>query len=975
MNRYQRLLVLLGLSLVLGNLASCKSEDADDRGSNKIVPTASSNEPVSAAAAEPAIVIEKATLPSDVNATIPLDPKIVHGQLENGLHYYIRPNSMPENRAEFWLSIDVGSFHEDDDQQGLAHFLEHMAFNGTKSFPKNELIAKLESLGVEFGPHLNASTSFDETIYKLRLPTDTPDSVALGMQILSEWASDITLDAEEFEKERGVVLAEKRSRDGAQMRLMQSVITDVFAGTRYANRLPIGIPKVLKKAPLSAIERFYKDWYHPANMAVYVVGDIDAKEIEGMIRERFGGMEDQSAPRKAPLRKQPSQDAFKFLTLQDAELPLTAVALGRLARIPVKRSLSDARAQFVEIIAMVMLGKRLEEAQKRGKARYLMAGGSPVPLLRETEATAFFAMVDPADVEGGLQDLLNEIERARRHGFTASELERANTEIHSIVESIAKEDAENKEQSSKLVEELTRFHLGGDNMIGRPMELALIDHLGTTVKAEEVSTVLQGFLDPEGLIAMSIGAAAKDALSETKVLSLLAALPTASLAAYADEPSNTDLMMSKPMPGSIKEEVHHAAVGVYEWKLSNGATVVLKETDFKNDEILFSATSAGGTSVIDDASALASIRQAAEVVAQGGLGTMDSIALQRALAGRVVSMAPYIGAYSEGLQGSSSVSDLETMLTLAHLYFVSPRKDETAFELYKKNTITALTAGENSPEGRFADALEPWIANKNPRKAVWNKEAAAELNLDDSLAFYGDRMKNAGDFRFTLVGNFKRDEIKNLLLTYIGSLPDDGRREEMKVHAWPSHKARKLVKKRDGSQKRASISMFYDLARPEGMPSTKERFAWDVFASAAQMHYLALFREELGETYSVGVRSRFRDNWSHASLRLGLQVAPERAEAVQKRVESELVRIAKEGVADEYFVKAKEAVIKGHEVDLGRNQFWLESLDSLAFYGKPASDVAAIAKAIDDLSAEDVAAAATAFLESEKPVIGVHLPR
>ncbi len=966
----------MGAALVLGGLPACKSKESKTEPSKKVTaPETPTTETPIVDEVEAGPIIAKATLPKDPSAPMPLDPKIVHGQLENGLQYYIRPNAVPEKRAEFWISIDVGSFQEDDDQQGLAHFLEHMAFNGTKSFPKNELIAKLEGLGVEFGPHLNASTSFDETIYKLRLPTDTPETVELGMQILSEWAGAITLDAKEFEKERGVVLAEKRSRDGAQMRLMQSVISDVFAGTRYANRLPIGIPKVLKKAPLSAIQRFYKDWYYPANMAVYVVGDIDAKQIEAMIEKRFGAMEAPAEPREAPVRKQPTQEGFKFLTLQDKELPITAVALGRLVPTPPKRSLNDARAQFVENMAMLMLGKRLEEMQKRGKARYLMAGGAPVPLLRETEAEAFFAMVDPSDIEGGLEDLLNEIERARRHGFTASELKRAITEIHSMIESAAKEDAENKEQSSDLVEELTRYHLSGDSMPGRPMELAMIEHFAETVKAEDTSVVLKDFLAPEGLIAMSIGSAAKDTLNEGKILAMLADLPNKALAAYADEPSNTKLISKAPTPGTVVSEKHHPAADVYEWTLSNGATVVLKETDFKSDEIVFAAMSAGGMSVIEDPADLAPVRMAAEVVVQGGLGEMDSIALQRALAGRVASVTPYIGDESEGLRGSSSVSDLETMLQLAHLYFVAPRKDEDAFALYKKNTITSLELAENSPEQRFSDAFRPWLNNNNPRKKLWNKEAASKLALDPSMAFFQDRMKNAGDFDFFFVGTFKREEIKDLVLTYIGSLPDDGRREEIRTHPWPSHNARKVVQKRDGSQKRASITMFYDTVRGEGMPSVAEQLGWDVFARAVQMHYLELFREELGETYSVAMQARFRENWRHAVAYLHLQVAPDRAKAVQKQAESELVRLVKEGVKEEHFTKAKEALVKGHEVDLRRNEYWLAELREKYFYGKEVDGIAELGKSIDALTVKDASNAAKQFLDSSKPIVGMHLPK
>jgi len=931
---------------------SCKKKNKDatsQESTAKTVEPATKTDTVESEA--PSIVM--VPLPTDPDAIIPLDSKIQQGVLENGVTYYIRPNGVPENRAEFWISINAGSFQEDDDQRGLAHFLEHMAFNGTKSFPKNELVAKLESLGVKFGAHLNASTSFDETIYKLLLPTDKPENVDLGMQILSEWASAITLDPSEFEKERGVVLAEKRSRDGAQMRLMQSIISDVFAGTRYANRLPIGTPEVLKGAPVSAIERFYKDWYQPNNVAVYVVGDIDPKQIEGMIKEKFGAIPANANPRKPEPRKQPAHDGFKFLTVQDKELPVTAVAIGRLTKVAPKKSLNDIRAQYVDIMAMLMLTKRLEEAQKRGHARYLMAGGSPVPLLRETEAEAFFAMVDPSEVEGGLQDLLNEMERARRFGFTESEFSRANKNLLSMLETSAKEDAANKEQSSDLVEELTRYHLGGDNMTGRPMEFAMFKHFSETVELAEISPVLNAFMKPEGLIAMSVGSAAKDALDEGKVLAMIAALPTTQLVAYADKPSDTKLIAQAPTAGTITKETYHKDSDVYEWTLSNGATVVLKETDFKSDEILFAATSAGGT---------------------GGLGTMDSVALQNALAGRIVSMSPYIDSNSEGLRGSSSVSDLETMLQLAHLYFVAPREDEAAFDLFKKNTITELAQLEKAPETRFSNILMPAITNKNPRKPIWNQAAAEKLDLDASMAFYKDRMKNAGDFHFYLVGNFKRDEIKDQILSYIGSIPDDGRREENSLHPWPSHTSRTVVDKRDGSQKRTSISMYFNSERPRGIPSATERYAWEVFASELQMHFLTLFREELGETYSVSMRSGFREDYSRAVASLYLQCAPDRATAVEKRAESEVALLAKKGGAEEYFAKAKETVTKSHEMDLKRNEYWLNTLDENYFNGEGADDIVGLSTTIEALTSADVAAAAAKYFDASRPVVGLHRP-
>ncbi len=965
-----RTLSLLLLAFSIGTLGCSKKDKDDSKVAAEVAPKPTEAEPKPE---DEGPAIEKVELPTDPSAPLGTDKKVIKGKLENGLVYYIRPNKTPENRAEFWISIDAGSFQEEEDQRGLAHFVEHMAFNGTKSFPKNELVSKLQKLGVEFGPHLNASTSFDETIYKLRLPTDDPKTVELGLHILSEWASAISFQDKDVDDERGVVLAEKRSRDGAEMRMMQSVIEGVFEGTRYANRLPIGLPEVLKKAPTKTVKKFFNDWYHPANMAVYVVGDIDPKDIEAKIKERFGAIAAQDKPRAAPERKAVAQGPLKFLSLQDKELPIQAVALGRILDAQRTESISDFRKTYIEMMAVMMLGKRLEEAQKKGDARYLMAGGAPAPLVRSARALAFVAMVKPDDIAGGLEDLLTEIERAAKHGFTQGEYDRATKDLLTSVRSSAKEDAAGKERSENLVAELTRHQLSGEGMPGRATELAIMESFKDSVAVSELHAPIVGYLKPDGLIAGNIGNS-KNALSKADVLAMLDAVAKKQLVPYADERSDEPLIASAPKAGTISNEKRHSDVDVTEWTLSNGAKVVLKKTDFREDQILFRASSPGGMSLLPKEK-LPPVRMAVAAVERGGLGSFDSIALGKALAGRDVELSAYIGEHAEGMQGSSGGEDLETLLQLAHLRFTAPRKDEKAFKLFKEEQEQSVMQTMKKPEARFAQKLKGFMENSDPRITPWDAKAAKKLELDASFDFYKDRLSNAGDFTFYFVGNFDIEKLKPLVLTYLASLPDEGRREKFELHTWASHAKKKLLEERDGTQARATIVFGFERTVPAESSTLKARLAWHMVGAAMQMRFLELFREEMGATYGVGVRTDWDQRWTQAEMKLSFQCEPKRATELRKAALVEITRLTSEGISADHFAKAKEAVIKRNETSMQRNGHWIGNLAYAYFNERPISEIIEEKALIDSITAEDLKAAQAAFAAVDKPAIAVLLPK
>jgi zinc protease len=957
---------LAPILLALLSLVACKDKEQKTKAAA----------PAKAGDAGPAAEPDRPSvpLPADPAALLPLDQKVKKGVLPNGMTYFIRANKEPAQRGEFRLVVNAGSFHEDDDQRGLAHFVEHMAFNGTKSFPKTELVSKLQQLGVRFGPHINAMTTFDETVYKLAVPTDKPESVDLTLQILREWAGDVTFLPADIDAERGVVLAEERDKLGAEMRLAESAIAQLFAGTRYANRLPIGLPAIIKKSKPDTLVRFYRDWYRPDNMAIIAVGDFDPAAIEKSIVERFGSLPKAEAKRAQPDRTMPPRKEMMFFGMQDKELPVAAVAVGQLVPARPHGSMNDFRREYVEGIAGLMLTKRLEEAKKKGDARYLVAGGGPAPLVRAAEAFGMFAAVKPEEMREGLEDVLAELERARRHGFTAGEAKRAADELISKMKSSAKEAAAGKEASEELAEELTRHFLTGEAVAGRDLELSIVKHFAETTKPEEMAAVISEMMSAKDLVMAAVAPAGKPLLSREDAAAELGRLPQKQLVAYTDVKSTKPLMAAPPAPGTVTAEKTHAEVGVTEWTLSNGARVFLKPTRFKADEILLRASSPGGFSLAS-LDSLKKTRVAHDLVRLGGLGEFDSVELEKILAGRDVEVQPFIDDLEEGLVASSSVDDVEVMLQLVNLSFTAPRLDKKAFEIWRESTLQEVRLARNKPAVRFLLRLEPLLANNDPRVLHWTEATVNGFDLDASFAAYKDRLQDAGDFRFVIVGSFELAAIKPLVLKYIGSLADQPRSETFALHAWPTHKKKQRLQVRDGKDERATLTVHFKRELAKDSVTVADRAAWSMFGEAMELELLELFREQMGDTYTVSATTGIAGYYQYATLSIGLSCAPDRAGKLEKLALAEIERMVSKGVGATYFDKARQAAIKELETSLENNQFWADRLTRQLFDGQPLADIPGRKKVLEGLTAEEVTRTAQRFVDPAVPVVGVHLPK
>lgn len=902
---------------------------------------------------------------------LPPDPDVVAGTLDNGLRYFIRENGQPENRAVLRLVVNVGSIVEDEDQLGLAHFVEHMAFNGTRHFEKSALVDYLESIGMAFGPHINAYTSFDETVYMLQLPMDDPEVLANGFQILQDWAAGQLFDPEEVDKERGVVVEEWRGRRGAMARIQDQQVPVLFEGSLYAERLPIGKPEVLETAPPETLRRFFDDWYRPSLMAVVAVGDFDAAQIEAMVEEYFGGLRDPDSPRPRTTAEVPLDHPARVTIATDPEMPQTQVAL--LHKLPPQglKTVADFRRGLVQELYSGMLNARLEELRLQADPPFVFAGTGRGSFVRGMDAYQMVAFVTEDGVERGMDALLTEAERVARHGFTASELERQKAEAaRSYERQLA---AKETRESAALAARYIRVYLEGRAYPSIDTEAALAQALLPGVTLEETNALVSEGITEEGRVVL-VGAPEKEGLetpSEDALTELFAAVAARDVAAYEDAAVDAPLLPETPTGAAVASEEVVEAVGVTVWTLENGVRVVLKPTDFKDDEIRFAATSPGGTSLAAD-EVFESADVAVQVVGDGGVGEFDQAALQKKLAGTVVDVSPTIGGLSEGFRGSASPKDLETALQLVYLYFTAPRKDEGALGSFKAQMAGFFANASSNPDMVFADTVSTVMSQDHPRAgAIPDPEDVEKVDLDDAFAFYQERFADAGDFTFYFAGAFDMSAMRPLVEQYLGALPSVGREETWRDVGIdpPPGVVERVVRMGVEPQSRTQIIFAGD-----GEYSLRERGAVAALADVLEIRLRELLREDLGGTYGVGVSGSlsYRPDEEYR-VSIGFGSAPERADELAAVVFEEIERLKADGPDTETVAKVRETQRRAKETSLRENSYWINQMRSFDQQGRDYAEIPSY-DLIEAWSAADVRAAAQRYLRLDQYAKFVLLP-
>ncbi|MCX6544233.1 MAG: pitrilysin family protein [Acidobacteria bacterium] len=603
-------------------------------------------------------VLQGPALSAPLTQAVPVDARITIGYLPNGLRYYIRTNERPSRRAELRLVINVGSVVEDDDQRGVAHFVEHMAFNGSEHFAKQDLIKFMESIGMRLGPGVNAETGFDETVYMLHVPTDNPEAMAKAFLFLADVAHGLSFDREAIDKERGVIVEEWRQGRGADARMRDQQFPILLRGSRYSDRVPIGTKESIEGFKPEALKRFYADWYRPDLMGVIAVGDFSKSAIEAMIKAQFGAIPAPPHPRPRTAFEVPDHPETLFAVATDAEAAMTTVGVYNMLPLRDQTTVGAYRQQQVERLYTNMLTERLAELTLRADPPFMKAVVGRGLFVRTKEAATLMALVREDGIESGLRALVTESTRAARFGFTPAELEREKRDTMRLYEGAFAE--RDKEESAVLAAEYIRNFTQQEPLPGITYEYGLVQRFLPNITLQEVNQVAKEWTGGSRIVL--VNAPQKDGLKVPDAARLAAAIKSGAetdVTPYVEVAANQSLFDELPKPGSVVRSKTREAFGVTEWELSNGVKVMLKPTDFKQDEVVFRATSPGGTSLASDKDYIAAMT-APQVIAAGGVGTFDVIQLRNILSGKAVAVRAFIDDTREGIAGGGSPKELES---------------------------------------------------------------------------------------------------------------------------------------------------------------------------------------------------------------------------------------------------------------------------------------------------------------------------
>ena len=864
---------------------------------------------------------------------LPLDPAITAGKFSNGLRYFIRTTKRPEKRAELRLVVDVGSIVEEPDQLGLAHFVEHMAFNGTRHFPKQETVTFLESLGMRFGPSINASTSFDETVYMLQVPTEKPDVLDRAFLILEDWAHGQTFDPVEIDKERGVIKEEWRIRRGAGARMQDKQLPILLKGSRYAERIPIGTVEVIDNFKHDRLIQFYRDWYRPDLMTVIAVGDFDAAAVEKMIKAHFERIPAAKSAKARPSYTVPDHPGTLYAIATDPEATNANVSVYSKLALRDPRTVGAYRQQMVERLFSAMLGARFSELATRPEAPFVGAGGGRSGFIGDKDVSTLSALVKGDAIDKTLDVLFTEAERVARFGFTPGELDRAKVDVMTSIDRALREK-ENTPAAS-IADELVRHVTTDEPVPGLVYEHGLYRRFLPAITLEDVNALAANWV-PDRNRVITVSAPQKEGFTvptEAQLASVAAAVTARKdITAYVDSVADAPLLDPLPAPGKIVDTAARDTYGIIEWRLANGVKVVLKPTDFKEDEIQFRATSYGGTSLAPD-EAYIPASSASAVVGIGGLGRLNMVELRKKMTGKTASATASIGTYEEVVAGSSSKKDLETMFQLIHLRFTQPRPDPTAFSVMQGTMRSSLPQQRSNPAFLFSEALTSALRGDHPRTKQPTLETLEHMNLDASLAFYKDRFGDAGDFTFVFVGSFDPAEMKPLVERYLGSLPSSGRKESWKDTGirYTKGVTEKRVDKGVEPQSRAAIYFTGPFAHDQ-----EQRIAIRALTEVLGSRLREALREDLGGTYSVSTGATYAQiPVKEYAVSISFSCAPERTEELVQAAMEQVQVLREKGPTEKEVTDTREKLLRDHETGSKQNGYWVTQLSLRYQSGEP----------------------------------------
>ena len=906
---------------------------------------------------------------------VPLDPAVKMGKLENGLTYYIRHNEWPEKRCDFYIAQRVGSMQEEDDQRGLAHFLEHMCFNGTTHFPGDALKQYLERIGVKFGENLNAYTSFDETVYNINnVNVEIAGAIDSCLLILHDWSHDLLLEDKEIDKERGVIEEEWRMRRSAQMRLIEAALPSLCKDSKYANRMPIGTMEVVKNFPYETLRSYYRRWYRPDLQALVIVGDVDPDAIEQKLQTMFADIAPASAD--AAVREDfpvpDNQEPLVFIG-KDKEFP------GMVAEImfksdPLPREMKGTYAyivvDFLQDAISGMLNERLSEITRQADAPFSGASlsfGNYVVAKTKDALTLDISMKENRYTEG-IKAAYRELLRASRNGFTESEFQRFKDEYLSQID--AAYEARDKRTNTSLVNAYVRNFI--DNVPAAGIEwrhqnmhqivpMIPLENINQAIAelSQDNRAILVFMPEKEGLVCPT----------EQEILAAMAEVDAEEITAFTEEVSTEPLvpeLKSKVKVKKITDDIYGAKLIT----LSNGMKIHVKQTDYSPNKINFRATSWGGNSLYSNDEYINSGNIG--LVRQGGLGTFSAVDLNKKLAGKQASASASVGARTEGISGYCVKKDLETMLQLAYLCFTSPRRDDDAFTSHIERTRNALKNQDLNPQTTLQDSVISVVYNNDVRAKRLKAEDLDRINYDRLLEMYRERYANAKDFEFYMVGDVNADSVAPLLAKYLGALPTKGKKENYKVIDQRMTKGERecyFTKEQDTPN---SLNIFIYHAPIE--ETLKNDILIDMLQQAMQMLYTETVREDEGGAYGVPVNAGISDYPEEiANVQIVLPTAPEKRIAMTSIVNEGIKQMMEQGPSEENLGKIKEYMLRSHQENLKDNEYWMESMVSKTRYDQ--DFVTGYEECVQGVTIEDIKQTAQhIFGSGNRLVVGMETP-
>jgi len=916
-------------------------------------------------------------LTAQVNLTepLPLDSKVKIGKLPNGLTYYIRQNKKPEQKVELRLLVNAGSINEDDDQQGLAHMAEHMAFNGTKNFKKNDIVSFLQDIGVGFGNDLNAYTSFDQTVYILPIPLSKESNLEKGFQVLEDWAHNVTYENDDIDAERAIILEESRLGKGANDRMFRKIYPKLFAESKYADRLPIGVDTIIKGFKHDAIKRYYRDWYRPDLMAVIVVGDIEPSKAEEMIRKHFSGLTMPANPRKRELADVPAYKTSDAIVVTDKEATGYSFSINYPAyKDAASATIGDYRDDLVQQLYTTMLNQRLQELTQKENPPFLYASTSFGSYARGYESFSAFGSSGTGDVNKGLNALLEEIERVKRYGFTPSELDRAKKNMMAFYERAY--NNRDKNESGNYVEEYIAHFLEQEPSPGIEKEFDYVKAIMPGITINEVNAISNKFKDQKNRFVYVAGPEPKagEKLPEDKeLLALVDAKEKADIKAYEEKVVQSNLLANAPKAGKVVSKTTNATLGTTEMKLSNGITVTLKPTDFKNDQILMGATRHGGKNNYGLADKY-NAEYATAIVGAMGVGEFSPTDLKKALAGKTVAVNPTFGATSEGVSGNSTVKDMEAMLQLTHLYFTQPRKDTALFKSFVQRNKSQFAMLSANPQAAFIDTMYKALFNYNPLApvAVPKSEYYDKIDLDRSLAIYRERFSDANGMNFVFVGSFKEEEIIPLIEKYIASLPATNKKFSYVDNKVRTVEGKKNMTVSKGKEQKSLILAFYAGEIPY---SEDLNLKTQAMSEVLNIRIIEELREKIQGIYGGGTfASLEKVPYGSYNFVLQLPCGPEKVDTLLTAVKAEFAHLAKDGPDQSYLDKVKKQWLEAHKEDIKKNEAWLNVMLEQKNQGTDPKRFLEYEKYVNALTTKDVQQAANLILNGKNQFFAVLMP-